>query len=563
MQYQYDTVNRIAQMQDADGRTTTSGYDLMGNLTRPSDSVSGDLLMSYDRVDRLVEVVSPQGTVDYTYDAIGRRTSRTVTGGDVTGYTYDRANRIKAVTLRGKTATYNYDVAGRLISKVLPDGIQVAYGYDNANRVTSIAYAKADATPIETLSYAYDPAGQRVSKALGSSSVQETGFNAAYDAANRLTSITLKGESFTLSYDANGNLVSKSGPVSGTTTYTWDARSRLTQIAGPGLTASFRYDASGRRIERTVNGVTTGYLYDGVQAIAELRGSAVDTVYHTGVAIDEVLARYAPSGNKTLLTDALNSVIAQAGDDQSVQNFYNYSPYGETTTLGLDDGNSLQYTGRESDNTGLYFYRARYYDPVLKRFIAEDPIGIAGGLNFYAFVHGKPTILRDPSGLDFQFGASISGTLFGPPTGNLALGSIGLSGGTGFGISTDGTLGGTSIYGQVQANGLVGAGVFGGVGVQGNFGNSDGPMTSGTTVSPYFEANAGAGGGAGVSGNLDPNGRLSGGSGSVRGFPGTGLGVMAGGGVSTTTTWVSPTLSQIWNNLRDWAQQPQQRFPCP
>jgi RHS repeat-associated protein len=168
---------------------------------------------------------------------------------------------------------------------------------------------------------------------------------------------------------------------------------------GPGLAASFRYDASGKRIERTVNGITTGYLYDGVQAIAELRGSAIDTVYHTGLAIDEVLARLAPTGNKTLLTDALNSVIAQAGDDQGVGNFYSYSPYGETTTLGTDGGNSLQYTGRENDRTGLYFYRARYYDPVLKRFISEDPIGLAGGLNAYAYVGGNPITYMDATGL--------------------------------------------------------------------------------------------------------------------------------------------------------------------
>jgi YD repeat-containing protein len=143
-------------------------------------------------------------------------------------------NRFKSVTLRGKTASYIYDAARRLTQKVLPDGTRVAYAYDDVNRMTSIAYIKTDGTPIETLSYAYDPAGQRISKALGSSSVQETGFNAAYDAANRLTSITLNGESFTLSYDDNGNLVSKSGPVSGTTAYTWDARNRLAQIAGPG-----------------------------------------------------------------------------------------------------------------------------------------------------------------------------------------------------------------------------------------------------------------------------------------------------------------------------------------
>ncbi|MGH2541748.1 MAG: RHS repeat domain-containing protein, partial [Ardenticatenaceae bacterium] len=261
-----------------------------------------------------------------------------------------------------------------------------------------MAYRKADATPVETVSYAYDAGGQRIEKALGSASVQETAFEAIYDEANRLTQITLAGELFSLSYDANGNLASRSGPVSGTTSYTWNARNQLAEISGPGGTASFRYDAQGRRIEKTVNGVTTGFLYDGAQAIAELKGSSLDTLYHTGLAIDEVLARYAPLGNKALLTDALMSVIAQANDDESISSFYAYSPYGETMLLGADDGNPLQYTGRENDGTGLYYYRARYYDPVLKRFISEDPIGMTGGINLFMYVSGDPISVRDPTG---------------------------------------------------------------------------------------------------------------------------------------------------------------------
>jgi RHS repeat-associated protein len=395
----YDSLNRVIQVSDADGRITTYAYDLAGNLARIGDSESGELLMSYDVLNRLTEVVAPQGTVSYTYDAIGRRTSRTISGGDATAYTYDRANRLKTVTLRGKTATYNYDAAGRLTDRVLPNGMTVAYQYDAADRVTGIAYRKADATPVETISYAYDPSGQRVEKALGTGSVQETSFEAVYDEANRLTQITLAGEVFSLSYDANGNLASKSGPVSGTTSYIWNARNQLTLLSGPAGTASFRYDAQGRRTEKTVNGVTTGFLYDGAQAIAELKGSSLDTLYHTGLEIDEVLARYAPIGNKTLLTDALTSVIAQATDDETVSNFYAYSPYGETTTLGPDESNPLQYTGRENDGTELYYYRARYYDPVLKRFISEDPIGIAGGLNVHSYVTNNPVQYVDPLGL--------------------------------------------------------------------------------------------------------------------------------------------------------------------
>lgn len=78
---------------------------------------------------------------------------------------------------------------------------------------------------------------------------------------------------------------------------------------------------------------------------------------------------------------------------------YAYSPYGETVTLGPDEGNPLQYTGRENDGTGLYYYRARYYDPVLKRFVSNDPIGTKGGINLYAYVGGDPIKHSDPFGL--------------------------------------------------------------------------------------------------------------------------------------------------------------------
>jgi hypothetical protein len=88
-------------------------------------------------------------------------------------------------------------------------------------------------------------------------------------------------------------------------------------------------------------------------------------------------------------------------------------------------------------------------------------------------------------------------------------------------------------------------------------------MASGTTTSPFFEANVGAGGGAGFSRNFDPNNGLSGGGGSVKGFPGTGYGAMVGGGVSTVTTGVSPTVGQIWNNLGNFVQQQFPNTLCP
>jgi len=398
--YEYDARNRVVLVQDPD-RTTSYSYDLAGNLAKISDTLSGEILMSYDALDRLTEVVTNQGAVGYTYDAIGRRTSRTLSGGDVTSYTYDKVNRIKTVTLRGKTVTYNYDLAGRLTEKLLANGLKATYSYDAADRVAGIAYTKPDNSVIEAVRYAYDAGGQAIAKTEGQANVvPDTTFAATYDDANRLSTVTLGGETFALAYDENGNVATKAGSVSGTTSYIWSAKNQLVALSGPGGSATFKYDALGRRTEKTVNGQSTGFLYDGAQTVAEIRGGAFETLYHTGIAIDEVLGRYAASGDRTLLQDALMSVIAQTDEAANAENFYAYSAYGEVSILGPDGGNPLRYTGREDDGTGLYYYRARYYDPMLKRFISEDPIGLAGNdANLYAYVGGNPISRLDPLGL--------------------------------------------------------------------------------------------------------------------------------------------------------------------
>ena len=129
----------------------------------------------------------------------------------------------------------------------------------------------------------------------------------------------------------------------------------------------------------------------------------------TGLQMDEHIARIALNQGatpqvKTYLTDALGSVIATAKADQSLEVGYAFSPYGQTQKVGVENQqpgseNSSQYTGRENDNNGLYFYRARYYDPILKRFISEDPISLDGGVNVFGYVEGDPVSWIDPEGL--------------------------------------------------------------------------------------------------------------------------------------------------------------------
>jgi RHS repeat-associated protein len=168
------------------------------------------------------------------------------------------------------------------------------------------------------------------------------------------------------------------------------------------------------------------YLYEGAQALGEIRNGQLTHRLLTGLNLDETIARIALNANgqkdaansRIYLTDALNSVIAQLSDDTAnpgqMQNSYAYSPYGEAITVGPDaKNNPNQYTSRENDGTGLYFYRARYYDPVLKQFLSDDPIGLDAGLNVRGYVEGDPVMLNDPTGEIAPLVAMAAGALFG------------------------------------------------------------------------------------------------------------------------------------------------------
>jgi RHS repeat-associated protein len=424
--YQYDAANRLTQTTTRKGEVITYAYDGQDRLiqiSRPDSSTdysydaAGRLIQiqegttrlqyEYDQADRFTREVqdTPNGlnSVEYQYDALDRRISRKVNGTDETKYVYNKADQITQIQYRGETTSYQYDAAGRMAAKTLPGNITQTYQLDAASRLTQIQY-KQGATLIDQLDLAYDNEGNIVSKKLQNGSLkQDTALTATYDNANRMTGITVSGKTYTLTYDNNGNLTNKQNTTDATdtTSYTWDARNRLTALAAPGTTATFQYDPLGRRIERTVNGVTTTYLYDGNQAIGEVKAGQTVSLL-TGLNIDEAIARYASTGRSTQLTDQLGSVIRQINEAGTTQSQTAYSPYGEAQTTGNDQGNSTEYTGRENDETGLYFYRARYFDPILKRWISEDPIGTAGGLNLTEYVGGNPISSTDPLGESAQ-----------------------------------------------------------------------------------------------------------------------------------------------------------------
>ena len=167
------------------------------------------------------------------------------------------------------------------------------------------------------------------------------------------------------------------------------------------LTAMFEYDALGRRIEKTINGRTIQYLYDGLDIVQEIESGFPSVNYMRTMSIDEPLARIEASGTvRYYQADALRSVISLTDQTGALKSQYTYDPFGNVIITGAQSDNPFQYTGRENDNTGLYYYRARYYTPELQRFISEDPIGFHGGdVNFYAYVGNDPANYTDPNGL--------------------------------------------------------------------------------------------------------------------------------------------------------------------
>ncbi|MBI4684007.1 MAG: hypothetical protein HY755_02285 [Nitrospirae bacterium] len=397
--------------------STEYSYDSIGRITYINDSISGPIEYVYNNngcstcggaVDKVIQEITPLGSISYAYDAIGRRTAMTVAGQPDVNYTYDVNSRLTGIVIasgawQSLSFGFTYDALGRRTSLTRPNGITTNYSYDNASHLLELKHLNPLNAVLEQINYVYDANGNRTKMDRQNVSVKlpNAVTNTSYNSANQMLTFNDKA----IAYDNNGNMTSVTNSC-GTTTYVWDARNRLTVINGfnsdcSPLTANFKYDALGRRIEKTINGKTIQYLYDGLDIIQEIENGVVSVNYIRTLNIDEPLARIKSDGTiRYYQQDALGSVIALTDETGTIMTQYVYDPYGNTTILGEQSDNPFQYTGRENDGTGLYYYRARYYSPELQRFISEDPIGLLGGINLYAYVDNNPVNFVDPMGLD-------------------------------------------------------------------------------------------------------------------------------------------------------------------
>ena len=237
--------------------------------------------------------------------------------------------------------------------------------------------------------------------------------NAVYNLLNNQMS---ENALYKITYDVMGNIKTKYNKLDKTlNTYTFNARNQLTSFTkqdennNTTKTLTYTYDAFNRRVSKTDTPagsatVTQKYLYDGddIVAILDSSNAVIATITHDE-SIDTPLSITNQNGTFYYHRDHQGSIIALTNSNGDVVESFEYdNHYGTIVnhTKSVETNNPYAYTGRELDTEELYYYRARYYDPSLQRFLGEDPIGFASGdFNWYRYVGNRPSSLIDPFGL--------------------------------------------------------------------------------------------------------------------------------------------------------------------
>ena len=423
-----DPLGRVATQVDPIG-TFTYTYDgataRLQSLTYPNNQCSTYTYLPNTGDRRLEEIhhkAAGGATLSrfaYSYDAVGNISTWTQQyGTEVRAYDleHDAADQLQSATYRttGGTPTllkqydYRYDRVGNR-TNVQVEGVASTATYDSMNRLVGQAgggllrFAGTVSEPA-AVTVQGRPAMVGGSNTFTGTATVGAGTTTvavvATDASGNITTagydVDAPATTGTLTYDANGNLTAQ-----GTRTYEWDAESRLVRVLESGSPiAQFAYDGFGRRVEKVTGGVTRTYVHDR-EDILEERISGGGTSRHVhGPGTDQPLAVVNGGGATSYyLADHLGSVVQTTDGSAQVAHTRKYDPFGNQSAGAGESG--YAFTGREWDaEAGLYYYRSRYYDPALSRFLSEDQLGIAGGINLYAYVEGSPTRYVDPFGFN-------------------------------------------------------------------------------------------------------------------------------------------------------------------
>ncbi len=440
----YDSAGRqLSEMQN--GQTVMRDHDGLGNvlsLTYPNGRV---VSKGYDALNRLLEVTDGAAELaSFVYEG-ERLSSRSSGNGITTTFQYDGLLRPTSVLhdVAGTDVGYDYAYtrANQVVQETLvhaPTWSQHAT-YDSANRLVSVSRSNFEDLPLPSpvLSTQLSAASEWVldgannwdqfESTTGGVASTET---RSHGPLNEILNVT-KGTAVTeFLYDESGNRQSD-----GAFTYVWDAFNRLREVrdvATDAMVATYTYDAAGRRISKVADSETITYTYDGTVVLEERDAAGMLLRQYVHGADGPVLFDRNLDGDAVATgsldhrlyyhEDMMGSVVALTNATGVVLEGYLYDVYGQravvtpgangTLDWGADDvaqdesllDNAYGFTGqRFDDETGLYHFQARYYDPVHGVFISRDPIGIWGDPhnlgNAYAYAGNDPLNVLDPTGM--------------------------------------------------------------------------------------------------------------------------------------------------------------------
>ncbi len=521
--YEYDGLDRLVRVQDAQGNETTVAWDSLGRRSEICEPDSGCSSFTYHPGDQLASRVDARGAgVSFSYDEIGRVAQKITSEGETTtwhydepdhGYSIGRPTRVDypdgsesySYDARGLPLAENrcvaglgcltlgreYDTMGRLDLLHYPDGEQVAYSYDTTGRLASVSgyvdqlewspdnrlvaitaangvrstfdydgarrwldsaeirgpggellydasyvydlKARIEASSSSTderlnLDFDYDP----LDRLLNVSGHADQDRIYAYDAVGNMTYSSLLGSyeyeagpvhgvsragDRRIQYDASGNIEEvwkpRPGPGCGGNReilawYTWNAEGRLTEAVKAGVLARFAYDPRGDRIRKTIGSKTVGFYSNWAERVEEGQQSTLSQYYYAGSVM---VARKEAGETYWYHADRLGSPKLLTDDTGQVVSHFDYDAYGREIQREGDVEHRRGFTGHRDDaELGLVYMRARYYDPLLGRFLSPDPIvpdlENPQSLNRYAYALNNPISNVDPTG-NFSIGKAI------------------------------------------------------------------------------------------------------------------------------------------------------------
>ena len=397
--YEYDLSRRL-RLTKVPGKTATETYDVSyaydaaGNRKALVYPDGYTLNYEYDAADRLRRITDGSGSmlVAYEYDAAGRRKKKTLGNGTYTTYEYDDLDQLKLLVNYSPDGAaqspfaYTYNKTGIRTSMTTLEGTH-NYSYDDIYQLTGVTYPDG-----KTVDYAFDEVGNR-------GSVTDDGGVTSY-AVNDLDQYTQVGTE-TFGYDGNGNL-STSTSGSEVTTYDWDEEDGLVSLDRGAVHIEYQYDYQGRLMAKTIDDQEIRYVWDGLYLIAEMDSAGnVLKRYVYGAAIDEVLVVTVDNAKYWAQQDGLGSVVGTTNNSGVVIATSSYDVYGN-----IRDGNLNPVPQRLAgmiwdEDAGLYYVRARWYNPIVGRFLTHDAI-VQYMYNNYSYCQNNPVNCSDPLGLMSQ-----------------------------------------------------------------------------------------------------------------------------------------------------------------